>query len=241
MRTKVFVLAGLMAFAIAVSSFAQTKSAAYPEMYGDNAGSTILIMPPINTTNEVEAKEYFYYTMNTELSSRGWYVYPPVLALRTLQEESANDSELFVDADISKFGEIFGADYLMFTTIEQWYKSTVAKTLQVIATYNLRSTKTGKTVFSRKCSYTYSLADVDSAASNLASMNTGNAIIDLIGAVSALGIMAGTAVATAKTGTMDVARYCNLYAFQDIPYGPLHGHQGEDANDNAKPYYIMQQ
>ena len=166
-KNKFLMLAVLFTCVAAASSFAQTKAQAYPEMFGDDAGSTILIMPPINLTDNVEAKEYFYYTMNTELSSKGWYVYPPILALRTLQEESANDSELFVEDDISKFGEIFGADYLMFTTINTWSKSSLAKTIQVIADYNLRSTKTGRTVFSRRCSYTYSLDDVDSAASSL--------------------------------------------------------------------------
>ncbi len=245
-KSKYLCLALLQARAFVVSSYSQTKAEAYPEMFTDDAGATILIMPPINHTNNVEAKEYFYYTLNTELASSGWYVYPPVLSLRTLQEESANDSELFIsEPNLSKFRELFGADYLLFTEIDKWTKSATIKTIQVSAKYALRSTKTGNTVFSHATTYTYSLAETNakivSGASNL-STNTGFATLDLITSIISLGTMVTSSVATtaavAKTGTMDVARYCNLYALKDIPYGPLHGLQGSDADSEANGYSL---
>ena len=37
-----------------------------------------------------------------------------------LKQESAYDSELFVNAPLSKFKEVFGADVALFTTIHKW-------------------------------------------------------------------------------------------------------------------------
>ncbi|MBQ3800292.1 MAG: DUF799 family lipoprotein [Treponema sp.] len=246
---KMLVLAAVMTLAAQLSfadevkadaypdTFVDTKLEAYSQMYGDKPGSNILIMPPINLTNEVEAKEYFYYTLNTQLAGSGWYVYPPILALRTLQEESADSSELFVNADISKFGQIFGADYLLFTTIEKWYKSSGKKNITVTVLYNLRSTRTGKTVYEHEYTYAYDLSGTDKAmAKNM--LNNSSSLLGLaISGVATLATITTTAIVTASTQTMDVARYCNAFALFDIPAGPLFGTQGEDADDVASDYF----
>ena len=245
--TKLLVLAAVMTL-VAQLSFSQvkadtnpdlftvTKLEAYSQMYGDKPGSNILIMPPINLTNEVEAKEYFYYTLNTQLAGSGWYVYPPILALRTLQEESADSSEMFINADISKFGQIFGADYLLFTTIEKWYKSSGKKNVTVTALYKLRSTRTGKTVYEHEYTYAYDISDIDKTAGKAALQNMDSLIGIAVSGIALAATAVTTSIVTAKTETMDVARFCNAFALSDLPTGPLFGTQGDDADIEAADY-----
>ena len=71
-----------------------TKSQQYPKMYSEKPAA-FLIMPPINRSTKVEAKELFYSSLIVPLTLRGYYVMPPLLTLEILTEESAYDAEMF--------------------------------------------------------------------------------------------------------------------------------------------------
>ena len=72
------------------------KSQAYAGMYKEKPLS-VLIMPPINRSTNVEAKEYFHTTLNVPIANAGYYVIPPFLSMEILKRESAYDSELFIN------------------------------------------------------------------------------------------------------------------------------------------------
>lgn len=79
-----------------------TRIRQYPKMY-DERPKSIVIMPPINQTNFVEAKEYFYTTLYVPLCEKGYYVFSPYLTMELFRSESAYDSELFVNGNLSPF------------------------------------------------------------------------------------------------------------------------------------------
>ena len=95
-----------------------TRGDNFPKMY-DETPTSILIMPPINNTVSVEAKEYFYTSLALPLCEKGYYVVSPFLAMDFLRSESAYDSELFLEADLTTFRRVFGADIVLFTTINR--------------------------------------------------------------------------------------------------------------------------
>lgn len=230
MKNK-FIFFGIMsAFALTVifssctsTSTTTTREEAYSYFYNEEEQPlTILVMPPINKTSNVEAKDYFYYTLQVAAANLGYYSFPPLLSMETLQTESAYDSELFVESDIGKFYQTFGADLLLFTTITDWSKYAFASSggVKVGITYTLRSTKTGETVYSRsgqfKCDTSY-----DSGLSG-----SSNGYLALIGFIVDT---VGTAVQTAVTDYIGVAKTCNYYTL-DFPYGkynPYHGYDNE--------------
>ena len=117
------------------------KSVAYKGMY-DEKPTTILLMPPINKSTNVEAKEYFHSTLLAPLANQGFYVIPPFLSMEILKRESAYDAELFLNSSLSKFGEVFGADIVLFTIIHKWDKS--YGNVMVELEYILKSTKTNE-------------------------------------------------------------------------------------------------
>lgn len=210
MMKKVFLIAATaLAFLfISCGTTGALKSDAYPEMYGEKAPVSILVMPPINETSNVDAKDFFYYTLNQALADKGYYVFPSILAMQTLQQESAYDSEMFVDGDIHKFGTTFGADLLLFTTITKWEKSAIGSQVTIEIDYKLRSTSTGNTVYERKCTF------ICDTSQKVMSGGGGYAALFALAAN-----VVASAVSTATTDYVLVARNCTYYTLDDLPAG----------------------
>ena len=98
---------------------------------GQPIPKSVLIMPPINNSNNINAKEFLYSTLATPLIERGYYVFPPYLSLEVLQRESAYDAENFLGEDLSAFGTVFGAEAALFTIIHTWQKGASSLTANI--------------------------------------------------------------------------------------------------------------
>ncbi|HOF55046.1 MAG: GNA1162 family protein [Prolixibacteraceae bacterium] len=179
-----------------------SKFSAYRGLYEARPVS-VLIMPPINRSTNVEAKEYFHSTLNVPIANAGYYVIPPFLSMEILKRESAFDSELFFDVPLTKFGEVFGADLALFTVIHKWDKTGLLSQVYVEIEYILKSIATNEILYTRKGNITY-----DTSVSTGAS-----------GVFGALADIAASAINTAATKYVDVARICNAYTFKDLPAG----------------------
>ena len=98
-----------------------TRESQYAKMYEEKP-ITLLVMPPINNSNSVEAKDLLYTSISRPLIEAGYYVISPLLAMDVLKEESAYDSELFFEAPLTTFQNYFGADAVVFSVIDVWTK-----------------------------------------------------------------------------------------------------------------------
>lgn len=203
-----------------LSSCETTKSTmnreeAYGLMYKGES-LAIAAMPPINKTNNVEAKEYFYSTLTRPLAERGYYVLPSFLTMEMFKSESAYDSEMFMNGNIKRFGEVLGADAVLFTVIHKWEKAAMNANITVEVEYILKSTKDNSELYSRRGTIVYDL-----------SSNSGSA-----GIVGALVGMAVDAINTAATSHVSAARAANIYTLSDMPSG---FYQTNHKQDNALP------
>ena len=192
-------------------------------MYGEHPLS-IVVMPPINTTTNVDAKEYFYTTLSRTLCERGYYVVSPFLAMEMFKTESAYDAENFISAPLDQFREVLGADAALFTNITEWKKSAIGAKVVVTVEYILRSTITNEIIFQRKGTITYDTS-VNSGAGGLA-----GALINI----------AASALATAATDYVPVARACNEAVLSDIPAGKYSPSYNMDQTVKAGPKVIKQ-
>jgi len=215
---NIFVIAVLaLLFASACAPISTIKkSDAYSGMYAEKPVS-ILLMPPINRSTNVDAKEYFHSTLSIPLANAGYYVIPTFLSMEILKKESAYDSELFLDAPLAKFGEVFGADLAVFTIIHKWDKSGIAAKVNVEVEYILKSTKTNEILYTRRGEVIYD-ASISSGGQGLL-----GAIVDFT----------ASAINTAATKYVDVARACNAYTFKDLPTGIYKLGYGNDGNEIA--------
>ena len=84
-----------------------TRESQYAKMYEEKP-ITLLIMPPINNSTNVEAKDLLYTSISRPLAEAGYYVISPLLAMDVLKAESAYDSELFFDAPLTAFQNYCG-------------------------------------------------------------------------------------------------------------------------------------
>lgn len=196
-----------------------TKGMQYAKMYEEKP-VTLLIMPPINNSNNVEAKELFFTSVSEPLSEAGYYVVSPLMAMDVYRNESAYDAELFFDAPLGQFKEYFGADAVVFSRIDSWKKVFTGINTQI--TFIVKSTITNEILFERTCNLTL----------DFTSNNTGG------GLLGALIDMAVAAVETAATDHIKAARIANEYIFEDIPVGKYHPRYMQDMEDKAQPKVV---
>ena len=216
------IILGLMT--LLICSCAQqitTRDAQYPKMYEEKPLS-IVVMPPINQTNHVEAKDFFYTTLYAPLCEKGYYVYSPMMTMELFQTESAYDAEMFIENDLSQFRNVLGADAAMFTIIKSWKRSNIGGTLTVGVEYILRSTKTGETLYQRE-----GLVKVDKSVSGSGG-----------GLLGALVDLAATAVSTAATDNVVAGRACTMFVLSDMPEGKYGTMYDKDQKQPAGKSYI---
>jgi len=185
-----------------------TRSSQYAKMFEEKP-VTLLIMPPINNSSTVEAKELLYTSISRPLAEAGYYVISPFMAMDILKAESAYDAELFIDAPLDKFAKYFGADAVVFSEIKTWTKSVIGSGISTNIRYFIRSTKTGDILFDRTCNL---FLDLSYKGSNSSSDGWAGLLLNL----------AVSTVKTALTEPIEAARAANYYIFQDIPYGKYH-------------------
>jgi hypothetical protein len=219
---KKYIILGLMAAIISSCSQKVTsRLEQYPKMYEEKPVA-IAVMPPINQTNHVEAKDYFYTTLYSPLCEKGYYVYSPLMTMEMFQTESAYDAEQFLEADLSQFRNVLGADAAMFTIIKSWSRNKIGGSLTAGVEYILRSTKTGETLYRRE-----GLISVDT------SVNSGGS-----GLFGALVNLAATAISTAATDKVVAGRYCTVYVLSDMPEGKYGTMYDKDQGQPAGKSYI---
>lgn len=179
-----------------------TLGTQYPKMYTDKPTS-IVIMPPINKTNVVQAKEYFYTTLYGPLCEKGYYVFSPLMTMDLFKGESAYDSEMFINGDLKKFRSILGADACMFTTIKSWKRNNLGGVITVDVEYTLKSTRTNEILYQRE-----GLIHLDTSVG-----------VSGGGLFGALINMAATAIKTAATDKVIAGRRCSAFVLSNLPAG----------------------
>ena len=177
-----------------------TRESQYAAMY-ENMPVTILVMPPINNTSNVEAKDLLYTSISRPLAEAGYYVISPLLAMDVLKAESAYDAELFIDRPLTMFRDYFGADAVVFSQIDEWTKRGFGIDTKI--RYIIKSATSGEVLFDRSCDLYLNLQQNSGGTSALSQL------VDL----------AVSAVATALTDHIVAARKANYYIFRDIPRG----------------------
>ncbi|MGX8712760.1 MAG: GNA1162 family protein [bacterium] len=196
-----------------------TRQSQYPKIYEEHP-VTLVVMPPINNTTNVEAKELLYTSISYPLVEAGYYVISPHLAMDLLKSESAYDAELFIDKDAAIFGRVFGADAVVFSIIDTWSKQGFGIATKIH--YIIKSTTTNEILFERTCDL---YLDLDHRDENNNNKSLLGSILDV----------AATAIATATTDHIVAARKCNAYIFQDIPRGKYSPDYQKDQETAASP------
>jgi len=184
------------------------KKADYTQFRTENPRS-ILVVPVINKSVDVNAPDYFLSTIAQPLAERGYYVFPLNMVKSVMADDGLSDANLVHSGDPRRLGELFGADAVMYISIERWDAKYVvlATTVTVELTYIIKSTHTGEQIWSNHQQIVY----------NPQSQSGGGLAGLLANAITA-------AIAKAAPNYMPLARQANAQAIDlkgtGLPAGP---------------------
>ncbi|MNS58145.1 putative lipoprotein [compost metagenome] len=171
---------------------------------------SVLVVPALNSTVNVDAADYFVSTISRPVAERGYYVFPAHMVKRLLDDEGLSDAGLVHQADASQFGALFGCDSVMFVEIQKWESQyiVISTSTNVEFEYTLKSCRTGEVLWSNSQALSYSPQ----------ASSSGNPLADLL--VQAI----VSAIEKAKPNYIPLTQQANLLAThvvgQGLPAGP---------------------
>ena len=182
-----------------------TKEQAFPEMYKEKPVA-ILVLPAINQSTAADATILYSSTINEPLSNAGFYVLPMEMTDRFLRNEGLSEGGQLKDIPPQKFAKPFGADAVMYVTIEKWDTNyyLLGGNVTVGVDFKMKSTKTGETLFAYKDQMV-----LDTSGDS----NNGGGL---------LGALIATAISTALQDYVPIARNVNIMALSAVPFGKYH-------------------
>jgi hypothetical protein len=201
----IFLLLSLMILLSACGPKYTTKKDAFPNMYEERPLS-ILVLPPINMTTAADAKEYYATTIAEPLSYAGYYIYPIEVTTDILKNQGLYDTEILGGLPPEKFKQFFGADAVMYIKILKWDTSyyVIGGNVTVAVDCLLKSTTTGRDLWKYD-----GLIRVDTSGDS----GGGGGLAGLLVKVVA------TAIKTATTDYVPLAKRANLITISSMPYG----------------------
>ncbi len=210
MRSLLLLLLGsLVLLTTGCATNTATKGATYPDMYVEKPVA-ILVVPAINHSTAADAPILYESTVNEPLSNAGFYVLPIEVTNRFLRNEGFTDGQSLAGIPPQKFAEPFGADAVLYVTIDKWDTNyyVIGGNVVVGASFQLKSCKTGSTLWSYQDEI-----PVDTSG------DSGGGLI---------GMIIATAISTGLQDYVPVARNVNLMTLQSIPYGKYHSQHDKD-------------
>ena len=177
---------------------------------------SILAVPVVNNSVDITAADYMLSTLTIPLAERGYYVFPINAVKRVLEDDGLADSSLVHSAPTSKLANLFGADVVLYVSVEQWdAKYAVLTTTTTVAIYyQIRDGKTDDVLWENRVKMVYQPQSSSSGGGGLT------------GLVVQLAVQAAVAaMEKAAPNYMPLARQANArallyYPGTGIPFGP---------------------
>ena len=201
---KKIVLIGLIVLISGCASIPKKDYTAFNTV----APRSILIVPVVNRSVDVDAPNYFLSSITIPVAEQGYYVFPVNAVKRVLEDNGLSDADMVHKALTPKLAALFGADAVLYISINRWDARYLflSTTVTVELTYLLKNGKNGDVLWadSRRVQYTPSSS----------SGGLGGLIADIVVA----------AIEKAAPNYMPLAKQANAEAFTypgpGIPPGP---------------------
>lgn len=177
---------------------------------------SILVLPPVNSSTDVSAPNYFFPTISYPIVEKGYYVMPINLTRRVMEDEGMSDINMVYQKSPTILGKLFGADAVLYTEIIKWESLYIGLGNRITVTfkYSLKDSTNGRVLWANSSSVYYD--------SNQESSQSGGGIV---------GLLVQMAVKAALSKTMENTKYFELSARANLlglnagifslPQGPL--------------------
>jgi len=84
------------------------------------APRSILVVPAVNKSLDVDAPNYLLSTLTVPLAEKGFYVFPVNTAKFVLEQEGFYEGEQIHQQPPATLAALFGADAVLYVTIQRW-------------------------------------------------------------------------------------------------------------------------
>lgn len=173
---------------------------------------SILVLPPVNDSNVVDASNSVFSTVTLPLAESGYYVYPVTLVAETFRQNGLNNPAEIAMVSPTKLREIFGADTALYIQIKQYGTTyyVISSASVVTADARLVDLRTGIQLWSGTA--TASSAENQNAA--------GGGLVGLLVQAVVNQIIESTTDASHKIAGITSARLLTAGAPKGLLYGP---------------------
>ncbi len=178
---------------------------------------SILIVPVVNNTVNVNAADYFLATIATPIAERGYYTFPINLVKNVMEEDGLSDANMVHAALPARLGALFGADAILYISIEHWETRYIilSSTTTVSFTYVLKSARSGEELWRESSTVSYT-------------PNSGGGG----GLASLIVMVVAAAIQKAAPNYIPLAKQANAKTVVTpgvgLPAGPYHAEYGKD-------------
>jgi hypothetical protein len=130
-----------------------TTSAYDYTVFWQHPPRSILVLPPMNESNSVEATYGYLSTVTRPLVDRGYYVFPVEVVDQLFKENGMPTAGEMHQVSLAKVAEITGADAVLFVTVEQYSNEyhLVTSSTNVHLRAQLLDTRSGALLWEGKC------------------------------------------------------------------------------------------
>ncbi|CAA0105840.1 Putative lipoprotein/NMB1162 [Halioglobus japonicus] len=170
---------------------------------------SILVLPVLNNTVDIDAPLYALSTLAIPLGEKGYYVFPVNTVKIVLEQEGLYEGEAIKELGTQAIANLFGADSVLYVEIDQWDAkyAVLATTVTVDINYMLDD-KDGTRIWEEDVTMNYTPQQNSS----------GNPLADLVAAA----IVAG--ITRAAPNYIPLMQQANAKAFvtgtRALPNGP---------------------
>lgn len=137
MNTRISFRAAVLAIALMLTGCASQAKYDY-SAFRQSKPQSILVLPPNNLSPDVRATYSMMATVTSPLAEAGYYVFPVALVDQTFRENGMTDAGEAHDAPPAKLAEVFGADAVLYITVDEYGAKYMLLDSQVIVSASAR-------------------------------------------------------------------------------------------------------
>lgn len=154
MPTRILKLSAILAPLALVVGCAATKPAFDYTAFKAAKPRSIVVLPPLNNSPDVNATYSVLAQVSYPLAEAGYYVMPVALVDETFKQNGLNNAADIHAVDSKKLQEIFGADAALYVTVKNYGASytVINSVVTVTAEAKLVDLKTGAVLWSGEAS-----------------------------------------------------------------------------------------
>ena len=118
--SRLFATLALAAGALLLTGCQATAPKRDLQAYEEANPRSIVVVPVVNKSLDLDAPNYVLSTLPVPIAEKGYYVFPVNTTKMVLEQEGFYEAERIREQPPEAIAKLFGADAVMYVTINKW-------------------------------------------------------------------------------------------------------------------------